>query len=244
MDFLRRADALMPQIIKKRVYPLKESEPKDKPMRCGNGFTLDFGSHVVGYLTLNVVPDAVPDSPLEIVFRFAEMPFELDDIPYNGGLSSTWMQKETVYIDCPGTDVITLHRRYAFRYVDVRFPGNTAYSVKYVSSYCTTVSSADIGKLKPLPTDTDSLLMRIDNVAVRTLHNCMQSVFEDGPKRDRRLWLGDLYLQAKANYVTFKNNDLVLRCMYLFAGNNASRRMPQLRCFSGASASKILVDIT
>lgn len=46
----------------------------------------------------------------------------------------------------------------------------------------------------------------------------MQYVFEDGPKRDRRLWLGDLYLQAKANYYTFRNNDLVLRCLYLFAG--------------------------
>ena len=45
----------------------------------------------------------------------------------------------------------------------------------------------------------------------------MQSVFEDGPKRDRRLWLGDLRLQAQTNYVTFRNNDLVKRCLYLFA---------------------------
>lgn len=29
--------------------------------------------------------------------------------------------------------------------------------------------------------------------------DCMQSVFEDGPKRDRRLWLGDLRLQALAS---------------------------------------------
>ena len=46
----------------------------------------------------------------------------------------------------------------------------------------------------------------------------MQDVFEDGPKRDRRLWLGDLRLQALANYETFKNYDLVKRCLYLFAG--------------------------
>lgn len=45
----------------------------------------------------------------------------------------------------------------------------------------------------------------------------MQDVFEDGPKRDRRLWLGDLRLQALANYETFQNNDLVKRCLYLFA---------------------------
>ena len=46
----------------------------------------------------------------------------------------------------------------------------------------------------------------------------MQDVFEDGPKRDRRLWIGDLRLQARTNYATFKNYDLVKRCMYLFAG--------------------------
>jgi len=43
-------------------------------------------------------------------------------------------------------------------------------------------------------------------------------VFEDGPKRDRRLWIGDLRLQALTNYATFRNYDLVKRCLYLFAG--------------------------
>jgi hypothetical protein len=46
----------------------------------------------------------------------------------------------------------------------------------------------------------------------------MQTVFEDGPKRDRRLWIGDLRLQALTNYATFRNYDLVKRCLYLFAG--------------------------
>ena len=46
----------------------------------------------------------------------------------------------------------------------------------------------------------------------------MQTVFEDGPKRDRRLWIGDLRLQALTNYVTIRNFDLVKRCLLLFAG--------------------------
>jgi hypothetical protein len=45
----------------------------------------------------------------------------------------------------------------------------------------------------------------------------MQKVFEDGPKRDRRLWMGDLRMQALANYETYQNNDLVKACLYLFA---------------------------
>lgn len=32
------------------------------------------------------------------------------------------------------------------------------------------------------------------------------------------MWLGDLRLQARANYYTFKNYDLAKRCMYIFAG--------------------------
>ena len=42
--------------------------------------------------------------------------------------------------------------------------------------------------------------------------------FEDGPKRDRRLWIGDLRLQALANYHTFGDKQLTKRCLYLFGG--------------------------
>ncbi len=59
--------------------------------------------------------------------------------------------------------------------------------------------------------------MDIDRISQVTLRDCMQTVFEDGPRRDRRLWLGDLRLQALANYCTFKDYDLVKRCLYLFA---------------------------
>ena len=36
----------------------------------------------------------------------------------------------------------------------------------------------------------------------------MQEFPEDGPKRDRRLWLGDLRLQALVNHVTFQRYDI------------------------------------
>ncbi|MFR6136264.1 MAG: hypothetical protein ACLUI0_06370 [Blautia massiliensis (ex Durand et al. 2017)] len=68
--------------------------------------------------------------------------------------------------------------------------------------------------VRPVETD-DEMAKKLDRVSLRTLQNCMQDVFEDGPKRDRRLWLGDLRLQALANYETFKNYDLVKRCLYL-----------------------------
>lgn len=35
-------------------------------------------------------------------------------------------------------------------------------------------------------------------------------------KRDQRLWMGDLRLQALANYETYQMNDMVKGCLYLF----------------------------
>ena len=52
-------------------------------------------------------------------------------------------------------------------------------------------------------------LKKIDLIAVNTLKNCMQRVFEDGPKRDRRLWIGDLRLLALTDYATFNNTALI-----------------------------------
>lgn len=66
--------------------------------------------------------------------------------------------------------------------------------------------------------DMQKEIEQICKVSLRTLKNCMQDVFEDGPKRDRRLWLGDLRLQALADYASFQNYELVKRCLYLFAG--------------------------
>ena len=61
------------------------------------------------------------------------------------------------------------------------------------------------------------VLERVDEISTLALRDCMQTVFEDGPRRDRRLWIGDLRLQALTNYCTFKNYDLVKRCLYLIA---------------------------
>ena len=62
------------------------------------------------------------------------------------------------------------------------------------------------------------VLSTIYDISVKTLFDCMQEVFEDGPKRDRRLWIGDLRLQALANYATFGDLALTKRCLYLFGG--------------------------
>jgi hypothetical protein len=105
-------------------------------------------------------------------------------------------------------------RRYAARYVYIKVLC-TSQPITLTDFAFEAVSSADPATLKPLNLQ-DEELAAIDRVAIHTLRNCMQRVFEDGPKRDRRLWIGDLRLEALANYYTFENVDLTKRCLYLF----------------------------
>jgi alpha-L-rhamnosidase len=182
---------------------------------------LDFGDHQVGYVTFSVKSTGSPqDAPLRLKLIFGEMPCEIgenfDD--YEGWLSRSWLQDEIINMDVlPAT--IKLPRRYTFRYLKILIIDTSKkYKVAFTDLYCTAVTSAAISRVSKLPDHLPDDILAMDRIAVKTLQNCMQTVFEDGPKRDRRLWIGDLRLQALANYQTFENYALVKRCLYLFAG--------------------------
>ncbi len=214
-EFLRKAEELKPRLIEKTI----ELPGVDTPLKTGDEAVFDFGDHCVGYLRISF--DSAghhQDAPLLFSVQFAEIRAELDQDTesYRGWISRSWIQEERVHIDVLPEDYVT-RRRYAFRYVRIRIIGasdNFSAVIRKISAR--TVSSADEERLAQIDmTEKDRIL---DRIACRTLHNCMQEVFEDGPKRDRRLWLGDLRLEALANYETYRNNDLVKRCLYLFAG--------------------------
>jgi hypothetical protein len=137
---------------------------------------------------------------------------------YNGWLSRSWLQDEIINIDVLPTE-IQLPRRYAFRYLKiVVIDTSERYKVTFSDIHCSSVTSGYISKVESLADSVPEDLKTMDRISIKTLQDCMQSVFEDGPKRDRRLWIGDLRLQTLANYYTFKNYDLVKRCLYLFGG--------------------------
>jgi alpha-L-rhamnosidase len=137
--------------------------------------------------------------------------------PYKGQLSSAWLPVETVTIDfLPQT--VRLPRRYAFRFVKIEVLDTSPnFAARFRAFKAIGLSSA-LQSAGPLPSSQPKLIRDIDEVSLRTLRDCMQTVFEDGPRRDQRLWIGDLRLQAQANYLTFGNHELVKRCLYLFAG--------------------------
>jgi alpha-L-rhamnosidase len=240
--FLSIAESLKPKLINRKIYP-KElvhidsntnvihgweankvgniKDIKEKAYGKGDSFILDFGNHAVGYITLKVTPvGSPPDAPLRFRLTFGEMPVEVKEpfSEYKGWISSSWLQEEIITVDVLPAE-LNLLRRYSFRYLKVEIIDTSLkYKVSFDEIYCTTVTSADSSLVEELPLEVNKELQLIDKVSMKTLQDCMQDVFEDGPKRDRRLWIGDLRLQAIANYKTFKNYDLVKRCLYLFAG--------------------------
>jgi hypothetical protein len=182
----------------------------------GDAVTVDFGEHVVGRLRLRLAMDGrCWDAPARLRIVCAEVPLELGEPwdPYSGGLGRGWLQDEILTLDgLPG--VIELPRRYALRYVRVEVVDTSpAYKLRVADLWIdeTGADLAPIAVDPALPAD----LGAIDAVARRTLRNCLHTVFEDGPKRDRRLWVGDLRLQALADAATFARADVVARCLYL-----------------------------
>lgn len=186
----------------------------------GDKLILDFGDHQVGYLSFTAVPvGSHYDAPAYLRLKFAEVPSEFldDSASYDGWLSRSWIQEEYLHLDILPT-AVNLPRRYAFRYVQIEvLDTSPKYALQFRNVACEYVSAVEMDTVEPL-NSRDELLNRMDRVSIKTLADCMQSVFEDGVKRDRRLWLGDLRLQARANYITFRNFDLVKRCLYMFAG--------------------------
>ncbi|WP_206426659.1 cellobiose phosphorylase [Clostridium sp. E02] len=196
------------------------SEISSIALKKGDSIVLDFGDHQVGYVSLKLKSVGSPqDAPAYLRLKFGEISKEIreNSEEYNGWISRGWIQEEYVHMDVlPAW--LHLPRRYAFRYMEIHAVDTSLkFQVVVEDVLCTVVSAVDMTEVEPVPI-TDPVMQRLDKVSLRTLKNCMQSVFEDGPKRDRRLWLGDLRLQALTNYKTFKNYDLVKRCLYLFAG--------------------------
>lgn len=193
---------------------------RERVMRNGDTAILDFGDYITGHLTFSIVGvGRGVDAPARVKFTFGEVPAEVAENfeHYKGGLSRSWLQDEVINIDVLPA-AITLPRRYSFRYVKIDVVAiSPNYNVRFEEVRATAITSAGKNQ-RPLPAGTPERLRRIDEVSLNTLRNCMQTVFEDGPKRDRRLWIGDVRLQALANYDTFQNHDLVKRCLYLFAG--------------------------
>lgn len=217
--YLKKADMYLPELNEKIIIP----KVPDTILTEGDDIVIDLGNHYVGYFSfmLNYV-DMYIDAPVRLYIRFCETQKELDDdfSTCKGGICESWLQEEIINIDFP--EEYKMSRRYAARYIKITVVA-TSKRIMLSDFKFKAVSSADQKQLKEYNSRDDDLI-KIDSVAVNTLKNCMHRVFEDGPKRDRRLWIGDLRLEALTNYYTFHNLSLVRRCLYLFAAADVNEK--------------------
>ena len=231
--YKKRAEEIIPKFFERKVNAKKsvcfekdavapfgvktvEKPEVQEVFQKGDSITLDFGEHMVGKLSFKMESvEGHIGEPIRLKFRFGEIPMELtrDFSTYDGWISGSWLQEEIVNVDFPGN--VTLPRRYCFRFMEVTVL-ETVQKVKLSEFSVMHTTSADTENAEKYEI-TDNELAEIDRVSAKTLEDCMQSVYEDGPKRDRRLWSGDFRLQALSDYYVFKNYDLVKRCLYLFA---------------------------
>lgn len=238
-SWLEKAEANKPELIVTEKHPVQQvrivSEAEAfqgwKPVPAGSmeemykqsfknqkEVILDFGEHLTGSFSFSVdILENTPDAPLRFKLTFGEVPSEVVTPfdPYPGGLSRAWLQDEIVTVMVLPA-VVTISRRVSFRYVKIELLANSSYDFTISGMKCNAVTSASTTP-EPLRNTTPELFREIDRIGLNTLKECMQTVYEDGPKRDQRLWIGDLYLEALADYQSFKQSNLTKRCLYLLA---------------------------
>ncbi len=235
----RQAQSLIPQLVETEQTPVSlvravaapgaplrfrmereaaADELARRELKRGDSVIVDFEGHRTGFLSFHLATEGrAPDAPVRLRLTFGEVPTDVAEAfhPYTGQLSEAWLPEEIITIDYLPQPV-RLSRRYAFRYVKIEvIDTSPEFRIRIEKLRAHGVTSA---RRMPAPLARESALaQRIDAVAIATLRDCMQTTFEDGPRRDQRLWVGDLRLQALTNYHTFQQNDVVRRCLYLFA---------------------------
>jgi len=215
--YLKKADENLPELIYEKIRIASEA----RELFRGDSIVLDLGDYYVGRFSFVLgYKDMYLDAPVRLCIKFCETKEEIDTdfSTYHGALCASWLQEEIINIDMIGE--YKMLRRYAARYIKI----SVVYTPRILTLsdfVFTSQTSADVSSVEKLEID-DLELCLIDKVARNTLKNCMHRVFEDGPKRDRRLWASDFRLQALTNHYTFKNSALVRRCLYLFAAADRS----------------------
>ena len=216
--FLEKAEENFPEIFYRELKPVADKTV----FRSGESIILDLGNHYVGKFSFSMDnEDDFISAPVHFTIRFGEDMREINDDfdSYNGSLAKSWLQEENLFVDYPQR--VCMERRYSCRYIKITVKETRRRIV--VNDFCFTAStSADCQKLKNVNI-ADEEMRKIDAVSVNTLKECMQTLMEDGPKRDRRMWIGDLRLEALVNYCTFDNREIMKRCLYLFAAGECNK---------------------
>lgn len=223
------AEAKAPRLQTKTIQPISAQIVTDNQaivnndeaieVKPGQKLIYDLGSLYVGHFSVDCQAIGSPmDAPLLLKVRFAETQQELDvdASQVKSWLPLSWIQDETQHVDLL-PQRLAFPRRYSCRYICLEPVGQSLkWQPQFTKPQFTAESAVINEKVAPL-TQVPFWVQKVDEACVRTLRNTMQHVFEDGTKRDQRLWVSDFRIQARVNYATFKNQALPKCCLYLLS---------------------------
>ncbi|MFQ3549535.1 MAG: family 78 glycoside hydrolase catalytic domain [Armatimonadota bacterium] len=164
---------------------------------------IDFGEETVGYIQCEITSD----SDNSITFSYAESFNMLD--------ANLWFHDRDTFNIKKGTNKITNPSRKGYRYVKIT---QQKPAVTQITSFVNLKTQA-LFPNKGYFRCSDDFLNKLNDVSVKTIEICSQKFLEDGVKRDRLCWTGDLRPMAQVIYNQLGNTDIVKTSLYIFANH-------------------------
>lgn len=166
---------------------------------------LDFGQELQGGLEL-VLGSSKPYRPARMHICLGESVAEaLSSVDEAGGTATNDHAMRDFEITVPRDGSIRVgNSGFRFARIDLVEPGQTVF-VQNVSA---------ISEMRDLPRRgsfrcSDPLLNKIWETGVRTVQLCMQDYLWDGIKRDRLIWVGDMYPEVATIYSVFGDDPII-----------------------------------
>ena len=180
-------------------------------LRPGAALVLDFGAELCGGLKLSLGRFCCDDKQKDkcrLRFRFGESANEVMAELHEKNTTNDHSLRD--FIEPLGGMSVPLVGRTGFRFVRIDNADESA-SIALDAVYAA-ATFRDIeyrGKFR----SNDTELNRIFDTAAYTLHLCMQEYLWDGIKRDRAVWIGDMYPEIAAMCCVFGENEVAKKSL-------------------------------
>ncbi|OGS22265.1 MAG: hypothetical protein A2252_06805 [Elusimicrobia bacterium RIFOXYA2_FULL_39_19] len=191
------------KLVTKNIFPVTKIKRKNKN---NSSFILDFEKERAGFLEIKIASCGSG----KITIQYGESLKEVQKRPNNYLYR---YQEDKIILERFSKKWIS-PKRHAFRYVKLVFQNC---SDKVLIKSITLKSSVYPVKYAGHFSCSDKLLNKIWQTGRYTAHLCMKEYYEDGPKRDRLCYPGDLRIQALVNYYLFGDKELIKHSLKLLS---------------------------
>ena len=198
-------------------------DERDVCKACGGYIVLDFGREYSG--ALRILCHTVSGGNTKIRIRFGESYTEVNaELGYNGACNDH--SPRDFYADVCDYSDLTFGQT-GFRFARMDFPSGVEIELKSVYAAFTHCGLTQVGDF----TSSDALVNDIYCTACRTAYLCVQNgMIWDGIKRDRLVWIGDIYPEIKALSYAYGAADEIKNSLYFAMRTNPQpgwmQRMP------------------